>query len=114
MADIQITALPWDQLWRNANPAMRQAFLDDQAELYGNCPCRGPVDIYNDEAPELCDCQTGAKKGGGTDDETRKALGAGFLPLPGLGLLGRLPSWLPWAVALAIAAYLVVKRRGAH
>lgn len=94
------------QLWAANNPAVRADFLAEQRELYGNCPCREPVDIYSDTAPELCRCDTGDKIGGGQDDRTQAGAVAGLVPLPGLALLGRVPwwAWLALAGIVAIAA----------
>ena len=106
MADFEVVSRPWQQIWAINNPAIRADFLAEQAELYGNCPCREPVDIYSDTAPELCRCDTGAKIGGGADDRTQAGAVAGLVPLPGLALLARVPwwAWLALAGVVAIAA----------
>lgn len=101
---VKITALPWSQLWRVNNPAVRADFLAEQREVYGNCPCTEPVDIYSDTAPELCRCDTGAKIGGGQDDQTQAGAVAGLVALPGLALLNRVPWWV-W---LALAGVVVI------
>jgi hypothetical protein len=120
----------WREDWGAWSPGYRRQVLDAMAAV--GILGAAQADPNSWYPPDLsypighpCHGRGGDQAGIGGVDEGERAradqalrrvpsLGEGWLPLPGLGLLGAAPDWLKWLAiaAVALGVVLVVRRRG--